>query len=204
MAVMLIVMASIPVWAENSVFGTRGLIYVPSADTQPEGKFNVNFQMLGDNSNFSLNYGLWGNFEIFGNFDNTEGFNETTGGVGIKARIVQETKTKPSLAVGIRNQDLFLTASKILDYKTMIRGHIGFGTNDFGRLYFGFNKMYNPITITTEDVRTLLPVTNFKAEYFDNKVNLGADFYINENFIINLGVENFRQLIYGFGYSSRF
>lgn len=208
LTVILVFVAVVPTFA-NSLQGMRGLIKIPIADTPPEGKFGLNFQVIGSKSSLGANYGLWENFEVYLNLDTKTDFAnpEVTG--GIKARVLRETRTQPSLAIGLKNQNLFVVASKTLDYQTNIRGHIGFGTGDnstkgFDGLFLGFSKLYNPITITSSGSSTLIPVTNFKVEFFNNEINLGTDFKFNENFIVNIGIIDFEDLTYGLGYTSYF
>ncbi|AZR73970.1 hypothetical protein BBF96_11555 [Anoxybacter fermentans] len=203
--VMLVIFLAIPALA-NSLQGTKGLIYMPSADTQLEGKYSLGLQIMGNDneSTISLNYGVWENFEVYMTFNFGSGFDNSNVNGGIKARVMYETELQPSLAIGIMGKDLFVVASKTVDYKTNLRGHIGIGTGRFDGLYFGFNKLYNPITITSSDNEFLLPVTNFKLEFYNNQINLGADFHLNEYFVLNLGVINFREFTYGIGYTSLF
>lgn len=200
----LLVVLAVPVCA-TSLQGMKGLMVVPSADTPAEGKYGLNFQLVnGSDSILSFNYGIWENFEIFASLDSTDKFSESELNGGLKARVLRETRVQPSLALGLRGRDLFVVASKMLDYKTNIRGHLGFGTGTFDGLYFGFNKLYNPITISSSDASYLIPVTNFKIDYMQSEINLGADFLFNEHFVLNFGVLNLRELTYGIGYTSVF
>lgn len=200
MTVVLVMAFTVPTFA-NSLLGMKGLISMPVADTQSKGKFSVGFQMVGNDGHLTMNYGVGKNLEGFAAFDiNSSGVN-----VGIKARVLRESHVQPSLSVGIMNTNLFVVASKTMDYKTNIRGHLGFGTGKgFDGVYFGFSKLYNPITISSSDSKFRLPVTDLKLEYFDEKINLGADFYLNDTFKANVGLVNFRNFTYGISYSSLF
>ncbi len=189
----------------TSLQGMKGLIKTPIADTPAEGKYGLNFQVIGgDESTLSFNYGIWENFEIFVSLDNQNNFAESEVHGGVKARVVREMQIQPSIALGLRNRDLFVVASKTIDYKSNLRGHLGFGTGAFDGLYFGLNKTFNPVTISSSGSSALIPVTNCKLEFLQNEINLGADFLFNEHFVLNLGVINFGEFTYGIGYSSAF
>lgn len=195
---------AVPVGA-TSLQGMKGLMMIPTADTPAEGRYGLNFQIINaSDSILSFNYGIWENFELFASLDSTNKFSEADLNGGLKARVLRETRVQPSLAIGLKGRNLFVVASKMLDHKTNIRGHLGFGTGTFDGLYFGFNKLYNPITISSSDRSLLIPVTNFKVEFIQSEINLGADLLFHEHFILNLGIINFRELSYGIGYTSVF
>ncbi|MCK4260065.1 MAG: YjbH domain-containing protein [Halanaerobiales bacterium] len=198
--VLLVVILAVPVFA-NSQLGMKGLINMPVADTQTKGKLSLGLQMIGDAGYVSANYGIGQNLEGFVGFNSDSG--DITG--GIKVRIIRETRYQPALTVGLMNTNIFVVASKIMDYKTNIRGHLGFGTGDqLDGIYLGFNKLYNPITISSSNSRFKLPVTDFKLEYFAEKINIGADFYLNDSFKLNVGISNLKNVMYGIEYSSLF
>lgn len=195
---------ALPAFA-TSLYGMKGLIYMPIADTQPQGKFGVNFQVTTANSNYlGFNYGFFENFEGYLSMENTNGFSGTNWAGGVKFRALQETNIQPSLAIGTLNKDIYVVASKTMDLKSTIRGHIGFGNGQLNGLFFGFNKIFNPVNIRNSGSGFMMPVTNVKLEYFIDEINLGTDIYLNEHFTVSLGLLNFRGTVGGFSYTSDF
>ena len=205
-ALMLVCLLSLPVLA-NSLQGTQGLIYMPTADTQSVNKYSLGFQLDGDQSSImTANYGINESLEAYLNVASNSKFDNTATTLGVKGRILQEAQRQPALAAGVMGRksgtDIFVVASKSIDYKGNLRGHVGFESGK--GLFFGFNKIYNHVTISSSDSMFSLPVTNCKVEYYNNDINLGADFHLNKNFNINLSLIDLEGLSYGIEYSSRF
>lgn len=200
---LLVVLTVMPVSA-TSIYGMKGLLIMPVADTQPQGKLGINFQATKTDNYLGLNYGLMENLEVYANMSNNNDFSKTKWAGGAKLRIFQETKIRPSFAVGIMNKDLYIVGSKTMDLSSTLRLHVGYGNGAFQGLFMGVNKMFNVATIRNSGDKVTLPVMNAKVEFFRNKVNLGLDVHLNDYFILNVGLLDFRNPTAGFSYTNQF
>lgn len=201
----LVMVAAMPVSA-TSIYGMKGLMIMPMADTQAPGKLGLNFQVTKTNNYLGLNYGLLENLELYASMSNNNDFSSSGAkwAGGAKLRVFQETKLRPSFAVGIMNNDLYIVGSKTVDLKSTLRLHIGYGSGEFQGVFLGVNKMFNVATIRNSGDRITLPVMNGKVEFFRNRINLGIDVHLNDYFILNAGVLDFRNPTAGFSYTNQF
>lgn len=199
----LMVVAVMPVSA-TSMYGMKGLISMPVADTQTPGKLGINFQVTKTNNYLGFSYGLLENLELYANMSNDNAFSDTDWAGGLKLRIFQETKIRPSFSLGLMNKDLYVVGSKTMDLRSTLRLHIGYGNGQFQGLFLGVNKMFNVATIRNSGDKVALPVMNANVEFFRNKINLGMDVHLNDYFILNVGLLDFRNPTAGFSYTNQF
>lgn len=119
----------------------------------------------------------------------------------IKTLLVPETKEQAAIAAGLKDKDLYLVASKNLAQG--YRGHLGLGNGNFAGLFIGVNKLINSVSVRTskEDSLSLkMPPINLMAEYRQEKLNLGARFYIKPSFNFDLALINLQKINWALNY----
>lgn len=119
--------------------------------------------------------------------------------IGLIAKVVlaQENELQPAISVGLCKEDLYIVASKDLGYG--FRGHFGLGNGGFGGLFLGFNKVLNPVSISTTD-KPSLPIINLKGEYINEEVNLAVQVNLQDNIKFDVGLVDLDRLKIGIGY----
>lgn len=201
---MLALAVAVPASA-SSVYGMRGLVKMPIADTQAIGEYTGGFEVIGRGNYVGFNYGLLEDLEVYLNMVALNGFANPEVHGGAKYRVLRETKYLPSMSLGLMNTDFFGVFSKTLEPKTNIRGHIGYGTGKyFDGLFFGANMVVNPVTVRNGKSYSFAPRTDLQVEFIANEVNLGVEVCFNQYFAVKLGLVNFRKPAYGFSYTSEF
>lgn len=115
-----------------------------------------------------------------------------------KTVLAEETVNTPSVAVGIKNNDLYFVSSKYLGWN--VNGHLGIGNGDLSGLFLGFNMLINPVSIGQGNSSTMPPVSLI-AEYANEGVNLGLRMRLQENMKFDIGLLSMDTLKLGLGYS---
>lgn len=200
---MLVCGLGVPTYA-NSIYGMQGLFAIPVADTQAFGEYTGSFQMIANSTYIGFDYGLLEDLELYLSAAMSNGFTNMQIQGGAKYRVIRENRIIPSLSIGAMNKDVYVVASKTLEPKLNIRAHLGYGLGKFGGLYFGANKVINPVTLRNGKSYSFSPKTNLMVEYMDNQVNLGCQITFFQYFAVTLGIQNLRQVAYGFSYTSQF
>ncbi|NLM98253.1 MAG: YjbH domain-containing protein [Halanaerobiaceae bacterium] len=164
------------------IMGNKGFISAEFIDSYRElgGLYNINSSIAVGGIIRDSNNG--GDIEI---------------GLMAKAVLVQEDEFQPAISVGLCKEDLYIAASKDLGYG--FRGHFGLGNGRYGKFFLGFNKILNPVSISTPD-RPSLPVINIKAEYINDEINLAVQMDLQENIKIEAGLIGMDRIKLGIGF----
>jgi hypothetical protein len=188
--------------------GFSGLINIPTADILSTNQATIGYQLIDNGDKVLLNYGIENNIE-FGltgywydeernNGDDSDLF------LNVKMRFMEENSNQPALAMGIVDEDLYITASKNLDYYDL-RGHIGVGNGGFDGVFAGLSKTINPVSITADKGDSFkMPVTTLMLDYVNQSLNVGAKFKINSQFNFNVALEDLSDLSAGVQFNNQF
>jgi hypothetical protein len=154
-----------PVFADSTIFGSTGLIYNPTADIAPRGKFSLHASYLRENVmgrnqhgvNLSGALGVAPRWEFSLGYVDARirsGVSLDTSGLagGLKYLVREEDEKSPAVAVGvqhvniIKNSTVYVTLSKNLTPQEKeglpVRGHLGlrFDRVDATRSVTGSNE----------------------------------------------------------------
>lgn len=120
--------------------------------------------------------------------------------LGALAKVIlsRENEKEPAISAGIRMSDIYFVISKNMGMG--FRGHLGIGNGELRGLFFGFNKVVNPVNIS-KDGQPSLPVINLMGEYIDQNLNVGARINLQQNIKFDISVVNLDSLKLGLGYT---
>jgi hypothetical protein len=180
------------------------LIWVPTANII-NNQAAVSGELVGDVGRFEGVYKVDPRVEIGGELISYKGEGYD---LGLLAKILfsEETVNQPALAVGLKNKDLYATASKSMGYG--MSGHLGIGDGSFGGLFVGISKVINPVSVEiTQDKQdksisatSNFPTTNLMIEYINREINFGARVNLKKSFYLDLAVLDLDQFKLGLNY----
>ncbi|MGM0470899.1 MAG: hypothetical protein ACQEQI_01250 [Bacillota bacterium] len=185
--------------------GYSGLIKVPTADVLAPNRATIGYQHLDDSDLALFNYGVYDNFELgLSNYWYDHSGKDDDLKLNAKVQLLAEDQNHPAVALGVMNEDLYVAASRDLNYRGL-RGHIGIGDDKLDGLFVGVSKTINPVRISTKkDNGFQMPVTTLMVEYLDHDLNLGAKFKLNSQFDLNVAVEDMDDLSAGINFNTKF
>lgn len=190
--------------AAHNVFGSTGLINIPTASVAPSGSFSAAYHLFGGGSHLSMILGAFPNVEV----GLVSRFGEPGAGFfgSVKVQLLQEGDY-PGVAVGLTtNGD---TASYYIVGSMQIgapgiRGHIGFGSGQFSRGFAGISSVLNPVTVISSDRKFSMPVTTVIVETDGWRINTGLSLKFNQELSAKVMVSGFKDFGFGVSYSYRF
>ncbi|MDI3547059.1 MAG: hypothetical protein PWR10_711 [Halanaerobiales bacterium] len=121
-------------------------------------------------------------------------------GLNAKTVLVDETQYEPTVAAGVKMDDIYLVMSKSFGYG--IRAHLGVGNGELGGVFAGVNKVFNPVQVEGDfQSGSSLPTINLMGEYINDQINLGMRVDLQENLTLDFAVLDFDDLKLGLGFS---
>lgn len=171
------------------------LVLAPTADLMG-GKGFISGEIIGSSRRqVSGLYNISSTLALGGTIHFTR--HNTEPGILAKLIIVQEDEVQPAVAIGLQKDDLYIVASK--DLGLGFRGHFGFGNDEIGGLFVGFNKFLNPVSIDS-GTGSSLPIINLKGEYRNSEVSFAVQMNLQENMKIDIGFVGLKEIKLGLGY----
>ncbi|SJZ47483.1 YjbH domain-containing protein [Selenihalanaerobacter shriftii] len=185
--------------------GFSGLVTIPTADIQQTGDLTLGYEVVENGDVMLLNYGVDDNIELGLTgywYDNNLQDDDVV--LNAKMQFMEENKKQPALAMGLTDEDLYITASKNFNYYGL-RGHIGIGNGRFDGIFAGLSKTLNPVSISdSKQNQFKMPVTTLMLEYNDHDLNAGAKFKLNSQFDFNVAVTDMSDLSAGINFNNSF
>ncbi|HHT36021.1 MAG: YjbH domain-containing protein [Candidatus Wallacebacter cryptica] len=201
--VLIIGLSSITASAHN-IYGSTGLINIPTASIMPSGSVGAAFHQLRGGGHFSVVLGAFPGVEV-GLASHFKQHSQTFSG-SVKVQILQE-QDYPAVAVGLTTDgsqaSYYLVGSMQLGIPG-VRGHLGFGSGRYSRGFAGISSVLNPVSIVSSDRKFTVPVTSLLVELDGTGLNAGVSLKFNQTLDARLMLMNFDSLGLGISYSHRF
>ncbi len=183
-AVCFLILSSVFVFPESTLYGTSGLIAMPPAQSLEYKKMHTayDYQFQNDNSDdgtsfYKVNVGTYDNLEL-----GFVGGTIPTEGVFVNAKyfVMSDSEAYPtSLAIGLQNMgskhnsSIYLVASKV--FEQGLEGHFGFKATFDEKI--DTSAMLGLEYFFSDQVSVLMDYTGLDNLY---ALNLGARIYLNE------------------------
>ncbi|HHX01564.1 MAG TPA: YjbH domain-containing protein [Firmicutes bacterium] len=188
----------------HNVYGSTGLINIPTASVAPSGSLSAAYHLFGGDSHFSVVLGAFPGVEVglVSRFDDS--VPRFSGNV--KVQILPEGEY-PGISVGLTTDhdrsSVYIVGSMQLGLPG-IRGHIGFGSGQFSRGFAGISSVLNPVTVVSNDRKISMPVTTVIVETDGWRINTGLSLKFSPELSAKVLVSGFKDFGFGVSYSHRF
>ncbi len=220
---LLVAVLAVPGMAAPSYLGPSGNILTPDALTVPQGSLSVGYHSIqdlnvgGGDSDLNVwhgHFGLLPNVEVGISGVDTENDNEVA--INGKWRFVDETATKPAVAVGVIDllgnaldddptlyilvsKNLTRTATEVAGESKPLVGTLGFGSGFYDGLFAGLDWTYNPkLSVMAEYL------SGGSALDEDNMVNFGLRYAATKDLRLDVSWVDFDSIGFGASYALRF
>jgi len=190
--------------AAHNVFGSTGLINIPTASVAPNGSLSTAFHLFNGTNHVSVVLGAFPNVEV-GLVSRLGGSEALFSGTA-KVQLLQEGEY-PAVAVGLvtdSDRTSFYIVGSMQIGAPGIRGHIGFGSGQFSRGFAGISSVLNPVTVISSNRKLSMPVTTVIVETDGWRINTGLSLKFSQELSAKVMVSGFKHFGFGVNFSHRF
>lgn len=188
----------------HTIYGTTGLINIPSASVAPSGSISFGYDWFKGRSNVSVNLGAFPGVEAGLASQFTNNGNHFSGNV--KVNLLEEGD-HPAVSVGLRaaseRLDFYLVSSMQIGAPG-VRAHLGFGSGRYNSGFAGISAVLNPVSVSSGSSQVAVPVTTMIIEYDGNGLNTGVKMRFDQKLEGRVVISDFKSLGLGINYNHRF
>lgn len=197
LSLVLVLLVSGVTFADPGVLYGTGLIQIPTSDTVGPGEAEIRFHQVGSSLQLVTTVGITNNLELNLGFGSRHHSDSLLSGLGIKGKILAETKDAPGLALGLQNDAVYAVASKRLDTTYGIRGHLGISVGPNSGPFIGVEKTLNPVSISKDDNSLRIPPMTALVEFSNLGLTAGMRFAITSDLALDIAVADMKDLAIG-------
>ncbi len=200
----LMIGASSTVGLAHNVYGTTGLLNIPTASVLPSGSFSLAYNYFRGDNHASVILGAFPGVEVGLATRIVDADPRFAGNV--KVQLLSEGEY-PAIAVGLNtdlNQANFYLVGSMQIGVPGVRGHLGFGSGRYKSGFAGISSVLNPVSISTDSSKLTMPLTTFMLEFDGRGLNTGVIMKFANSLETKFLLTDFQRIGFGVSFSTHF